>query len=152
MSDDKTAEKPTVKFEAPPKWAEGMFGRVHEAIAASEARTSARLDEQGSKLDQCIHGLGTVTDEVERVKKDFYEYKGANDARAAQNSMRAQAQSLHDGEQDDKIAKLSESQMATLLKEIGKTPMGQKIANAVGGLLLVAIGVATAWLMAHGGR
>jgi len=154
MSDDtpeKAPEKPTVKFEAPPKWAEAMFGRVHEGIAASEARLNSRHDETDAKVDKCIHGLVTVTDEVERVKNDFHEFKGSVNVRLDGNSVRARAQSLHDGEQDTRLDKLSESQMAQLLKEIAKTPMGQKIANGVGALLLALIGFATVWLMAHGG-
>jgi len=153
MSDDKPpGGNPTLKFEPPPKWAEAMFGRVHEGIAATEARLTTRLEETEAKVDRCVSGLGTVANEVERVKKDFYEYKGASEARLDGNSMRAKQESIHNEEQDTKIAELSKSQMAELLKEIAKTPLGQKVANAVGGLLLVLIGIATAWLMAHGAK
>ena len=149
--EEKPPEKPTVKFEAPPSWAESMFQRVHERMSAGFTSVDSRLGDAEGKLDKCIHGLGTVTDEVSHMKQDYYEFKGAVGVRLDSNSMRAVAQSTHDGEQDKQLAKLSESQMAALLKEIAKTPMGQKIANAVGGLLLVLIGVATAWLMTHGG-
>ncbi len=151
MDDEKPPEKPTVRFEAPPKWAEAMFGRVHEGIAASEARIFSRIDETDAKVETLRSGLGGAVNEVERVKKDFYEHKGAVESRLGSHSMRAQQDSVHEVEQDKQIAQLSRSQMAELLKEIAKTPLGQKVANAVGGLLLVLIGVATAWLLAHGG-
>lgn len=155
MADDPRKEptqegKPTVKFEPPPKWAEAMFGRVHEGIAAVETRINAQLLDQGTKLDQCVNGLGTVTNEVERVKRDFYEHKGAIEARAELNSMRVKQVSIHDDEQDKQIAKLSESQMAELLKAAAKTPLGQKVVNGVVLFVLAATGYGTFWLSTHG--
>lgn len=146
---EKPPEKPTVKFEAPPKWAEGMFGRVHEGIAAVETRLNTRLDDQGTKLDHCVSGLGTVNAEMERVKRDFYEHKGSVDSRLGSHSMRAKQESIHDDEQDKRIAQLSESQMAALLKAAAKTPLGQKVVNGVVLLVLAALGYGTLWLSAR---
>jgi hypothetical protein len=160
MSDDEItqpsgqpAEKPTVKFEAPPKWAEGMFARVHEAINASEASTKAEIQdvralqqEHGGKLDACISGLKTVNGELEDVKKEFHEFRGATNARLDSNSMRAKQESIHDAEQDDRIAKLSEPQMAQLLKAAAATPKGQKVVNALVIFVLTALGFGTIWL------
>lgn len=149
MPESRPDAKATVKFEPPPKWAEAMFGRVHEGINAVETRINAQLLDHGTKLDSCVNGLGTVTNEVERIKKDFYEHKGAIEARAELTSMRVKQASVHDDEQDKQIAKLSESQMAELLKAAAKTPLGQKVVNGVVLLVVAATGYGTFWLSTH---
>lgn len=152
MSDPEKPDKPlpdTTKFDSPPKWAIDMFGRVHENINGIEARINTRLDGQDGKLDACISGLKTVNGDLEDVKKEFHEFRGATNARLDSNSMRAQTESVHDKEQDDKLAQLSESQMGQLLKAAAKTPMGQKVTNGIVLLVLAALSYGTWWLSNH---
>ena len=158
MSDEKPQEKPTTPFEAPPKWAEGMFARVFEGQAAMEARIGTRLEEQEAhvnkrmdvqdeKLDSCISGLKTVNGAHEDLKRDFHQFKGETAARFETHSIRAKQESISDEETRQEVkaikAELSESQFSRLLATAAKTPIGSKIMFGLGGLALTAIGYAT---------
>lgn len=152
MSDDeKPPEKPTVKFEAPPKWAQDGFERVHSGIAGMEARVNTRLDDQDKKLDHCISGLKTLNSEMEDLKKDHHEFKGATNARFDAGSMRVKAITLRDDEQDKKLSEMTESQVTKLVRDAAKTPLGQKVIQAIVGLVLLATAMGYAWLQTHGG-
>lgn len=144
---DQPPEKPTAKFEPPPKWAQDGFERMHARMEAGFSAAEARIGEVESKVDTAIHGLGTVTDEVNVMKKDLYEFKGETKARMDAGSMRARAESVHDEAQDQKIAQLSESQIAAMIKDAVKTPLGKKVLVAFAGLVLVAINAGTVYLM-----
>lgn len=146
------AEKPTVKFEPPPKWAEDMFGRVHTTMASVEARLSARLGEQDQKLDHCISGLKTLNGDLEDLKRDHHEFKGATAARFEAGSMRAKAITLTNEVQDQKISELSESQLSKLVKDAAKTPMGQKVVTAGGAVVLALLGLASIAISLHASK
>lgn len=160
MSDEKSQEKPTVEFAAPPKWAEGMFGRVHESINGMEARVNTRIDElrteHGTKLDHCISGLKTVNGAHEKLAEEFHTFKGETTARFETHSMRAKQESISDEETRQEVkaikAEMSESQMAKLLSAAAKTPQGQKVINALVVFVLAALSVGTGWLVLHGGK
>lgn len=159
MSDEKSQEKPTVPFDAPPKWAIDSFARVHEGIAAMEARVNTRMDERvaplSDKLDACISGLKTVNGEVEALKKDHHEFKGETKARFDAGSLRAKSLSDTDEALKNDVkavkAEMDESQMAKLIAAAAKTPQGQKVANALVGLMLLLIAAATLYLSAKVG-
>lgn len=163
MSDEKPAEKETVRFEAPPKWAQDGFGRIHESIGAVEARINTRMDEQDSKLDKCVTGMQTLTNEVERHNgelRGLHEWKGGIEERLNNNSMRAKQGSKHDDDQDMKLQELenritaaTESSMRVLIaeaKQAAKTPTGQRVVQVLVGLLIALATFASGWLT-HGG-
>lgn len=153
MSDEKPPEKPTVKFETPPKWMQDAFERLHERMGAGFTAVDVRFGEVEDKVDTVARAVGTVTNEVERVKKDLHEHRGAVDERFKSHSMRARQESAHDDHQDVKLQELenrlaakTESQTAVLLEKMARTPQGQKVINAVVGLVLMAVAFATMWL------
>lgn len=168
MSDEKPPEKETVKFEAPPKWAQDGFARIHEGISAVETRINTRLDEQDTKLDTCITGLRTVTNEVERHNDELrklHQWQGGMEERIASHSMRAKQESQHDDHQDMKLQELenrltaamqaesksSRDELVALLKDAAKTPQGQKLTNALVSFFVVALTLATGYLAVKAG-
>lgn len=165
MSDEKPQEKETVKFEPPPKWAQEGFTRIHEGIAAVETRINTRLDEQDGKLDKCISGLNTVTNEVERHNDELrklHEWKGGMEERVGSHSMRAKQESQHDDVQDVKLQELenritaaTESSMRVLItemKDVAKTPTGQRVLQVLVGLLIAFATFVSGWLTHGGGK
>ncbi len=174
MSDEKPPEKPTVKFDAPPKWAQEGFTRIHEGIVAVETRINTRLDEQDGKLDTCITGLRTVTNEVERHNDELrklHQWQGGMEERVNSHSMRAKTESQHDDAQDTKLQELenrltiaaekaaaahaaaTESSMRAIfaeMKDAAKTPNGQRVVQVLVGVLIALGTFVTGWLT-HGG-
>jgi hypothetical protein len=150
----KTAEIPAV-----PQWAIELT----QATKAGLARIETRQDEQGEKLDLCVHGLRTVTTEVEEQRaelRDFREWKGGVDERLKSNSMRARGASQVDMEHSAQLVHLTEvvgkaitkanvSQTAVLITELKKaaeTPTGKRLIDAGSKLLLVLMTLATGYL------
>lgn len=105
MGDDKPPMPPlpqTKEIAAP----------TQESILLAEFRVgfrqlNARFDETDEKVDVCIKGLRSVTNEVEQLKKDsneFREWKGEIAERMKTHSIRAVTTSQLDQEQNAQLA------------------------------------------------
>lgn len=168
MSDEKPPEKPTVKFEPPPPWMQEAFARVHEGIAAVETRINTRMDDQDEKLDKCVGGLQTLTNEVERHNgelRGLHEWKGGMEERMNNNSVRARSESKRDDDQDMKFQELenritaavqadnksARDELVALVKDAAKTPQGQRLTNALVSFVVVALTLATGYLAVKAG-
>ncbi len=153
MSDEKPPEKPTVQMEKVPAY----------AVEIKEGIQALRGDMVGLRADVTImaetqkeHGQRMLR--AEKRQDEFEEWRARSSERAKSEEatrskvdLEHQAQLLHI---EDRFKAMTEAQTNTIVAAMTKaagTPQGQKVMNALVGFIVVALTVATGWLMAHGG-
>jgi len=143
--------RPTAQLPAVPDWAVELTKSVKSGFA------EVRAD-----LSLVANDVTVVKDRVTVVEQRVATLEESR----KNTSMRVRESQSTDMEHAAQLAQLSAkfeeaiaaqtkaqtSEIAALVKQAAATPQGQKILNALVGFIVVALTVATGYLMAHGGK
>jgi hypothetical protein len=153
MSDEKPPEKPTVQMERVPEW----------AVKIQEGVTGLRTDVVGLRADVSIIAetqkeQGQRMLRAEKRQDEFEEWRARASERAKSEEqtrskvdMEHQAHLVHIEERFKAMTEAQTNTIVSAMTAAAKTPQGQKVLNALVGFIVVALTIATGWLMAHGG-
>lgn len=158
MSDEKPPEKPTVKMEQVPDWAVKLSLDVKTGFAQVDAKIDeVKADVMLLSEDQKTMGQRMIRAEMRQ--DEFADWRARSSERAkSEEAIRSkvdlehQAQLVHIEERFKAMTEAQTSTIVAAMTSAAKTPQGQKVLNAFVGFIVVALTVATGWLMAHGGK
>lgn len=152
MSDEKPAEKPTVKMETVPDWAVKLSMDVKQGFAQVDAKIDevkadvALLSGEHKGLAERVLRGEKRQDEVEQWRARSSERAKSEEMTRSAVDLEHQAQLVHIEERFQALTKAQTSEIASLVKDAAKTPIGQKILGAAGLVVLALLGVAYAKL------
>jgi hypothetical protein len=157
VSDEKPPEKPTVKMETVPDWAVKLsmdvktgFAQVDAKIDEVKADVALLSGEHKGLAERVLRGEKRQ-DEVELWRARSSERAKMEEQTRSQVDMEHQAQLVHIEERFKAMTEAQTNTIVSAMTTAAKTPQGQKVLNALVGFIVVALTVATGWLMAHGG-
>lgn len=156
MSDEKPAEKPTTKLDKD-EITRQLLDKVLTGVEGLRADvTGLRADVTIVAETQKEHGQRMLR--AEKRQDEFEEWRARSSERAKSEEMTRSKVDLEHQTQlvhiEERFKALTEAQTNTIVAAMtsaAKTPQGQKVINSLVAFLVVAFGVASAWLASHGG-